>query len=95
MKLPRFNRSFKQVRASFRREVRFWLVEGWGVEEIAMAANVSVDEIRDLVAEMRRLGELGGDAGPWGSPASGNKGGKTTEGRDLNLTDEGDTVNDA
>ncbi len=94
MKLPRFNRSFKQVRASFRREVRFWLAEGWGVEEIAMAAEVSVDEIRNLVAEMRRLGELGGDAGPWGSPAPG-KGGNATVGGETNLTETKGSVNDA
>lgn len=59
MKLPLFNRSFKQVESSFRREIRFHLAEGWGVEEIAMAAEVSTDVIREHVKAMREAGELG------------------------------------
>lgn len=58
MKLPLFNKNFKQAPSSFRREARFRLVEGWGVEEIAMAADVSVEDIRKMVREMREAGEL-------------------------------------
>lgn len=41
-------------------EVRFHLVEGWGVEDIALAAGVDVEVIRGMVAEMRAKGELAG-----------------------------------
>jgi DNA-directed RNA polymerase specialized sigma24 family protein len=59
VKLPIFNRTFKQSDRSFRQEIRFHIAEGWGVEEIAMAAEVSTDEIRAHVKAMRNAGELG------------------------------------
>ncbi len=71
MKLPTFNKTRKVTKDLFRREVRYHLAEGWGVEEVAMAAGVDADTIRKMVADMRAKGELAGlvgetrlDAGP-------------------------------
>ncbi len=95
MKKPRFNKSFKQVRSSFRREVRFHLGEGWGVEDIAMAAEVDVDVIRAMVREMRAAGELAGMVPDLGESRAPGKGGNATVGGETNLTETKGSVNDA
>lgn len=57
MKLPTFDKR-KTSDVLFRREIRYHLAEGWGVEEIAMAAGVGADVIRAHVQAMREAGEL-------------------------------------